>query len=74
MCYLPPENSSRHVDVVAYFDNLLTDLYKYQNMGIPFLCGDFNSRCGDSDDFIAGIDPISDRHVVDFKIMHTAIT
>ena len=67
VCYLPPENSSRHVDVLAFFDKLLTDLYEYQNIGVPFLCGDFNSRCGDSNDFIVGIDPISERHVIDYK-------
>ena len=27
VCYLPPENSSRSVDVHNYFDTLLTDIY-----------------------------------------------
>ncbi|XP_053391507.1 uncharacterized protein LOC128554275 [Mercenaria mercenaria] len=31
-----------------------------------FLCGDFNSRCGDEPDFIEGIDEIPMRNVVDF--------
>ena len=36
-------------------------------MGLTDICGDFNSRCGDNDDFIAGIDNVCERHVVDFK-------
>ena len=24
-----------------------------------FVCGDFNSRCGDKEDFIAGVDTLS---------------
>ena len=34
---------------------------------IPFLCGDFNSRCGNNYDFIVGIDSLPERNVVDFK-------
>ena len=68
VCYLPPENSSRRVDVNEYFDNLLTDFYQFQNNGLVFICGDFNSRCGDLEDFIAGIDDIVPRSVKDFKL------
>ncbi len=50
LCYLPPENSCRHVDVHAFYDTILTDIYKYQNEGIVYICGDFNSRCGDNPD------------------------
>lgn len=67
VCYLPPENSSRQTDVNALFDQLLTSIYNYQNDGDIFICGDFNSRCGDLDDFIAGVDDVPRRNVVDFK-------
>ena len=68
MCYLPPENSSRYFDANSFFDNLLSDIYKYQNEGILYVCGDFNSRCGGLDDFIRGVDCIPDRDVLDFNL------
>jgi len=67
VCYLPPENSSRVFDVHAFFDNLLTDYYSFYKDGLVFICGDFNSRCGDLEDFIAGIDNIPLRIPRDFK-------
>jgi len=67
VCYLPPENSSRHSDVNSFFDTLLENMYEYQNKGTAFICGDLNSRCGENEDFIAGVDSIPHRHVVDFK-------
>lgn len=67
VCYLPPENSSRRIDVNSFYDNLLTGIYRNQNEGTVFICGDFNSRCGDLDDFINGVDNIPIRNVVDFK-------
>lgn len=67
VCYLPPENSSRRIDVNAFFDSLLSDFFVFQNIGKPFICGDFNSRCGDLEDTIAGIDDITHRKVIDYK-------
>ena len=55
-CYLPPKNSSRRVDVYEFYDNLLANIYQFQDMGLLYICGDFNSRCGDNDDFIAGVE------------------
>ena len=73
-CYLPPENSSHQVDVHAFFFffffffyQLLTSIYNYQNDGDIFICGDFNSRCGDVDDFIASVGDVPQSNVVDFK-------
>ena len=68
VCYLPPENSSRYFDVNNFFDNLLSDIYKHQNEGIIYVCGDFNSRCGDLDDFIRGVACIPDRDILDFNL------
>ena len=65
VCYLPPENSSRRVDVNTFFDTLLVIMYAYQNLGSILICGDFNGRCGDLEDFIPGVDSIEHRDVVD---------
>ena len=67
VCYLPPENSSRRVDVNTFLDTLLVNMYAYQNLGSIFICGDFNGRCGDLEDFIPGADSIEHRDVVDQK-------
>ena len=67
VCYLPPENSSSRADVNAYYDNLLADVYKYQRLGIMFICSDFISRCGDLEDFMNGGDLIQHCYVVAFK-------
>lgn len=66
VCYLPPENSSRHFDVNSFYDHLLTGVYQYQNIGSLYVCGDFNSRCGELDDFIVGVDHLPERDIIDF--------
>ena len=67
VCYLPPHNSTRQIDANYFFENLLVQVAKYQDdKSTTFLCGDFNSRCADSHDFIPGIDHLPDRNVVDF--------
>ena len=42
--------------------HIIQQIYEYQNKGLLFICGDFNSRCGDNDDFISGIDSIKPRN------------
>ena len=32
-----------------------------------YICGDFNARISNLDDFIAGVDSIPERNIVDFK-------
>ena len=66
VCYLLPNGSSRQVDVHDFFDSLVAGIYKFQNDGLIFICGNFNSRCGLNDDFIVGIDDIPERNVIDF--------
>ena len=68
MCYLPPEHSFRYYDVNKFYDTLLSLIYQYKNEGILYICGDFNSRCGDNDDFIRGIDDVIERDVIDFNM------
>ncbi|MES9880570.1 MAG: endonuclease/exonuclease/phosphatase family protein, partial [Sedimenticola sp.] len=67
VCYLPPHGSSRQLDAHAFYDSLLSDIYIYRNSGTIMICGDFNSRVGDNDDFIVGVDDFSQRQVVDFN-------
>ena len=55
VCYLPPEGSTRLNDAV------LTDqVYQYQNIGKTYICGDFNSRCGEASDYIEEVDDVGD--------------
>ena len=68
VCYLPPENSSRQFNVDSFYDHLLTCVYEYQNDGYIYICGDFNSRCGELDDFIIGVDVLPQRKVIDFTL------
>jgi hypothetical protein len=67
VCYLAPHNSTRIVNANDFFDKLLTQVYTFQNDGLIFICADFNARMGDTEEFIAGIDSLPPRDVVDFQ-------
>ncbi|CAG2196506.1 unnamed protein product [Mytilus edulis] len=54
--YLPPENSTRAVNVHAFVESLMSQMYTIPKGNQFYLCGDFNSRCGDLNDFVEGID------------------
>ena len=43
-------------------------MYTYQNDGELFICGDFNSRCGDIEDCIESVDNIDYRKVLDYNV------
>ena len=43
----------------------LSHVYMYQKLGPFIIMGDFNSRCGDAQDYIEGVDSIGDRDIVD---------
>jgi hypothetical protein len=64
---LPPNNSSRQIDVNNFYDTLLSSIYVYQNDCPLYICGDFNSRIGDNCDCIIGVDDLPDRNIVDFS-------
>ena len=68
VCYLPPQGSSRYVNVYEFYDALITQVYQYQNMGSYFICGDFNSRCGSSLDYVEGVDDVPSRDIVDHTL------
>ena len=65
VCYLPPGNSSRHVDSQCFYEDLLSHVYMYQKLGPFIIMDDFNSRCVDAQDYIEGVDSIGDRDIVD---------
>ncbi|CAC5394515.1 unnamed protein product [Mytilus coruscus] len=65
--YLPPENSTRAVNVDEFLESLMTQIYTIPNGKQCYLCGDFNSRCGDLNDFVEGVDTLPERQVVDYK-------
>ncbi|CAC5378479.1 unnamed protein product [Mytilus coruscus] len=44
---------------------MLKQVYMYQNIGKLYICGDFNARCGDMQDFIEGVDDVQIRAVID---------
>lgn len=72
-CYLPPNYSTRQVDAHEFFDTLLSSIYKYQDEGLLFICGDFNSRCSNTADYIVGVDKyqnamLSTFHVIGIEI------
>ena len=65
--YLPPEFSARSTNAYEFFDTLMSQIYSIPN-GCPFyICGDFNSRIGDMEDYILGVDNLPEREVIDFK-------
>ena len=65
--YLPPENSTRAVNVHEFLDTLMTQVYTIPHGNPFFLCGDWNSRCSDFVDFIPGIDLLPERQTVDYQ-------
>lgn len=70
MCYLPPENSSRYLDTMLSFENVPTDIYRYQNQCLLYACGVSNGICGDADDFVRGVDGATHQDVIDFYDKH----
>ena len=67
VCYLPPDGLSRRIDPSEFFSNLLSQIYLYQDCGPYLLCGDFNARCGDQQDFIEGVDEVQHREIIDYR-------
>lgn len=51
-----------------YYDTLLYQSFSYCKDELFYICGDFNGRCGDLEDYIAGVDCIPERDVVDYTV------
>ena len=49
---------------------LTEQVYQYQNEGNIYVCGDFNSRCGESSDYIEGVDDVIEREIIDYSSNH----
>ncbi|CAC5407386.1 unnamed protein product [Mytilus coruscus] len=64
--YLPPEHSARSVNINDFFDTLMSKIYTIPNGSPLYLCGDWNSRVSDIEDYIQGIDLLPERNVVEF--------
>ena len=67
VCYLVPEFSTRNINPQDYFDRLLCQIHVYQKDSDLMVFVDFNSRIGDSEDFIPGVDNLPPRNTVDFQ-------
>lgn len=67
VCYLPPIESTRDIDCNDFLDTLTSQIHMYCKDSQFYLCGDFNARVSNLDDYIQGIDNIKDRNVVDYK-------
>ena len=68
VCYLPPSGSTRNNDHAEFYDTLLYQSFSYCNDELFYICGDFNGCCGDLEDYVAGVDCIPERDVVDYTI------
>ena len=59
VCYLPPENSSRGNESHEFLDNMLSQIYVHHNPLIPLvICGDFNARLGEKQDYSDSADTV----------------
>ena len=68
VCYLPPSDSTRNIDHGDFYDTFLFQIHTYCKDDFFYVCGDFNSRCGNLEDYIAGVDLIPERDVVDLTV------
>ena len=68
VCYVPPSDSTRSLDLTEFYDTLMCQVHVYCKDKDFFICGDFNGRLGELEDFIPGVDSIPERSVVDFHI------
>lgn len=50
--YLPPINSTRHVDCSECLDTLMCQMQEFADQSLFYLCSDFNARISNFDDFI----------------------
>ena len=66
VCYLSPIDSTKNIDANELFDQLMCQMHQYCKDFMFYICGDFNARCSDFQAFIAGVDNIPERHVIEF--------
>lgn len=61
ICYLPPANSSRHVNINEFLGTLMSHVYQHQKEALVVVVRDFNIGVGGNDDFIPGVDDLCAR-------------
>ena len=66
VCYLPPSNSTRQINTEQFLNTLMGYIYEFQENSTVTIFGDFNIRVGDEEDFIAGVDNLPNREIVDY--------
>ena len=65
-CYLPPERSPWGRDASGYFSQILNIIHTYACCcDSIYLCGDLNSRMGEKQDYVIGVDDVVKRKVLD---------
>ena len=70
ICYVPPEQSSRQENVEEVFEKIGDQILKYGDLGRLILCGDFNARCGEVQEYAVkeyGISVLGEREIIDRK-------
>ena len=60
-CYLPPEGSSRTISSHLFFSHLLAQIYSLSDVDDLYLCGDYNGRIGNLNDYIPDVDNVPPR-------------
>ena len=68
VCYVPPSDSTRSLKLTEFYDSLMCQIHTYCKDNNFFICGDFNSRLGDLEDFISGIYDVPERNIVGFHV------
>lgn len=63
--YLPPEYSPWGRDSASFFAQLSSAVYASSNSDMLLICGDFNARIGNMDDFIIDVDELTARESID---------
>ena len=65
-CYLPPEDSPWGRNADNFFNHLLSLVYTYTcNVENVLICGDFNARVGNLNDFVQSVDNLPQRNHID---------
>ena len=65
VCYLLPVDSTRSIDCTECLETLMCQIHEYGAELLFYMRGDFNASVSNLEDFIAGIDHIPERNVVD---------
>ena len=68
VCYMPPSDSTPSTELNEFYDTLTCQVHIFCKDKVFYICGDFNSRLGELEDFIPGVGNIPQRNIVDFHL------